>query len=64
MSVPGDANKLRAVFWGPGWVPGTPRLGDYQQLPQVSHCSYHKSNINVSSVMVFLFDCDVENGAR
>jgi len=33
-SVDGIANKLRAIFYGPGWFPGTPRLGDYEQLPE------------------------------
>jgi len=34
MSVEGIPNKLRAVFYGPGWFPGTPRLGDEDQLPE------------------------------
>lgn len=34
MSVEGPLNKLRAIFYGPGWCPGTPRLGDIEQLPK------------------------------
>lgn len=34
-SVEGLVNKLRAIFYGPGWLPGTPRLGDSEQLPKV-----------------------------
>jgi len=33
-SVRGLSNKLRAIFYGPGWFPGTPRLGDYNQIPK------------------------------
>lgn len=35
MSVEGIPNKLKAIFYGPGWFPGTPRLGDNDQLPEV-----------------------------
>jgi len=34
MSVEGIPNKLKAIFYGPGWFPGTPRLGDNDQLPE------------------------------
>lgn len=33
MSTCGDA--LRALFYGPGWFPGTPRLGDPDTFPDV-----------------------------
>jgi len=29
-------DKLSAVFKGPGWFPGTERLGDITQVPVVS----------------------------
>ena len=29
-------DKLRAIFYGPGWSPGKPRLGDYDEIPDVS----------------------------
>ncbi|KAK7084225.1 hypothetical protein SK128_005487, partial [Halocaridina rubra] len=31
MSTWGDT--LKAIFYGPGWYPGTPRLGDMDALP-------------------------------
>ena len=31
----GVANKFKAVFYGPGWVEGGPRMGDPSQLPEV-----------------------------
>ena len=34
-AVKGIANKLKAVFFGPGWFPGTPRLGNLEDLPEV-----------------------------
>jgi len=33
-SVSGFGNKLKAIFYGPGWFPGTPRLGDPDCLPE------------------------------
>ena len=35
-SVSGFGNKLKAIFYGPGWFPGTPRLGDPDCLPEVT----------------------------
>lgn len=29
-------NKLKAIFWGPSWEPGTPRLGDEDMKIDVS----------------------------
>lgn len=29
-------NSLKAVFYGPGWTPGTPRLGDPTQFPVIT----------------------------
>lgn len=31
----GMINKFKAVFYGPGWFPGAPKLGFYEQLPEV-----------------------------
>lgn len=33
MTTWGDS--LRALFYGPGWFPGTPRLGDPDTFPDV-----------------------------
>ncbi|XP_057371745.1 alkylglycerol monooxygenase-like [Daphnia carinata] len=27
-------DKFKAIFYGPGWVPGSPKLGHYDQLPE------------------------------
>ena len=32
----GLTNKLKALFYGPGWMSGTPRLGLTSSLPEVS----------------------------
>lgn len=29
------SGKLSVLFKGPGWVPGSPRLGNHEDLPQV-----------------------------
>ena len=34
-SLPGLGNKLSAVFKGPGWLPGKPRLGDPDDIPDI-----------------------------
>ncbi|KJE90512.1 transmembrane protein [Capsaspora owczarzaki ATCC 30864] len=34
-AVPGIGNKLSALFKGPGWVPGSERLGDPNGIPDV-----------------------------
>lgn len=34
--IPGLSNKLSFLFKGPGWMPGKPRLGCPEDLPQVS----------------------------
>lgn len=33
MTTWGDT--LRAIFYGPGWTPGSPRLGDHDTFPDV-----------------------------
>lgn len=35
-SLSGLGNKFKAIFYGPGWVPGSPKLGYYEQLPEVT----------------------------
>lgn len=35
-TLPGWKNKLKVIFYGPGWQPGKPRLGLYEDLPKVS----------------------------
>jgi alkylglycerol monooxygenase len=34
-STPGFLNKLKVMFYGPGWEPGTQRLGDPQKIPHI-----------------------------
>lgn len=31
----GFVDKFKAVFYGPGWLPGKPRLGYLDDLPDV-----------------------------
>lgn len=35
ISIEGFANKLSTLFKGPGWLPGKPRLGDPNDIPDV-----------------------------
>ncbi len=35
-SMSGLTDKLKALFYGPGWFPGSPKLGHYDQLPEVT----------------------------
>ena len=35
-------DKISAVLKGPGWFPGTERLGDTMGVPEVSHYIVHK----------------------
>ena len=39
-SMSAFSDKLKAIFYGPGWVPGSPKLGYYEHLPEVHklHC--------------------------
>lgn len=32
--MPTKTDKLKALFFGPGWNPGTPRLGDENDIPE------------------------------
>ncbi|KAK4299318.1 hypothetical protein Pmani_028394 [Petrolisthes manimaculis] len=32
-SMPTFGDKLKAIFYGPGWAPGTPRLGNPEDIP-------------------------------
>ncbi|XP_058270405.1 alkylglycerol monooxygenase isoform X2 [Hemibagrus wyckioides] len=36
LSADGITHKLSVIFKGPGWMPGTPRLGDPDDLPEVT----------------------------
>ena len=42
-TLPGLGNKLSAVFKGPGWMPGKPRLGDPEDIPD-THAPVSKFN--------------------
>ena len=33
-SVEGFSNKVSALLKGPGWAPGTPRLGNHNEIPE------------------------------
>jgi len=35
--VEGFGNKMSALFKGPGWTPGKPRLGDIKDVPEPDH---------------------------
>lgn len=35
--IPEWKNKLKVLFQGPGWAPGKPRLGLYEDVPDVRH---------------------------
>lgn len=35
-STPGLQNKLKVVFYGPGWYPGKPRMGDINDIAEPS----------------------------
>ncbi|KAI8912653.1 alkylglycerol monooxygenase-like protein [Gorgonomyces haynaldii] len=35
-NTPGFINKFKVLFYGPGWHPGTDRLGDPSELPPIS----------------------------
>jgi len=54
MSVEGPLNKLRAIFYGPGWCPGTPRLGDIEQLPKVIHSRLDNATGKCEDWIIFM----------
>jgi alkylglycerol monooxygenase len=31
------ADKLKHIFYGPGWMPGKPRMGDMEDIPDVKY---------------------------
>ncbi|KAF9433973.1 hypothetical protein BGZ76_008738 [Entomortierella beljakovae] len=35
LTTPGFTNKLKVVFYGPGWHPGTPRTGLLSEIPDI-----------------------------
>ncbi len=47
VTLPGLGNKLRALFYGPGWAPGKPRLGLLADIPDVK-APWPKHNVPCS----------------
>lgn len=51
-------DKLGAIVFGPGWFPGTPRLGDPMGVPEIQHRDKYDPQVpgwmNVYSVLHFL----------
>lgn len=48
-SVPGWGNKLKVLFYGPGWSVGKPRLGDPNDIPDVhAPVLKHQSTISLN----------------
>lgn len=43
-------DKVKALFCGPGWFPGTPRTGNLSDIPEVKNYYYYavKENSNYS----------------
>ena len=35
-ATPGFMNKMKVLFYGPGWAPGKPRTGLEEDIPDVS----------------------------
>ena len=54
-STPGLSNKLSVIFKGPGWLPGLPRLGREEDIPDVSLYAIIEDNLDVSSCIVFIY---------
>ncbi len=56
MSTFGD--KVSAFLKGPGWFPGTPRLGDPSGVPEIQHRAKHNPKVpgwvNVYAVLHFV----------
>lgn len=40
------SNKMSVLFKGPGWMPGTPRLGNPEDIPDVSFVFIYKKKRN------------------
>lgn len=40
LSVKTVSHKLSVIWKGPGWYPGTPRLGNPSDIPEVHVCIY------------------------
>lgn len=49
-STPGFLNKLKVLFFKPGWQPA--ELGGYQTAPEVDRQSYHKFNMHPHLPMI------------
>ena len=54
-STPGLSNKLSVIFKGPGWLPGLPRLGREEDIPDVSLYAIIEDILDVSSCIVFTY---------
>jgi len=55
-SMNGFVNKLKALFFGPGWFPGTPRTGNYEDLPEVLILlNMFKQNIELTFIYISIF---------
>jgi hypothetical protein len=57
-SVPGWGNKIKVLFYGPGWSVGKPRLGDPNDIPDVhAPVLKHQSTIslNIKILVTVLF---------
>jgi alkylglycerol monooxygenase len=35
--IPSWKDKIKVPFWGPGWSPGKPRLGHYEDIPKIEY---------------------------
>ena len=54
-TLPGLGNKLSAVFKGPGWMPGKPRLGDPEDIPD-THAPVKRFSTHVPKpLLVYIF---------
>ena len=41
----GSFNKVYTFLKGPGWEPGKPRMGNIEDIPDVSACTHNNSNL-------------------
>ncbi|XP_052254865.1 alkylglycerol monooxygenase-like isoform X2 [Dreissena polymorpha] len=54
--LPGVVNKIKNFLYGPGWLPGKPRTGDIEDIPQIENPvqRYHVTLPSWLSVYVFV----------
>lgn len=54
-------DKISAFVKGPGWFPGTPRLGDINMVPEIQHREKYNPQVStwvkiyVAAHMVFIY---------